>query len=332
MSGSPDGIRPVFLISLPRSGSTLLQKMLTVSPRVASVSEPWFLLPMAYMLNRDGAAAEYGHRTCVDAVRDLAASMPGGEPAFVERIAGFARGVYAELAPDPGCTWFLDKTPRYYLIVPFLASAFPDARFIFLFRHPLEVLGSILRTWHDDRFGTRFTGSYVDVVEGPRRMAADIGALGERALAVHYERLVTEPEAVLRGICDHLDIPFDAAMVSAYRKVEFAGSMGDPTGVGTYAGVSTDSLGGARSFVHNRMRRAYARRYLNALGDDVLAAFGMDRAALLAEVANTPVSWRGTARDAVGLALMTASRFLDGPHFRRVRHEIWVPKRVIPYG
>jgi hypothetical protein len=326
------GPTPVFLISLPRSGSTLLQKMFTVSPRVASVAEPWFLLPLAYMLHRDGAATEYGHRTCVDAVTDLAASLPGGEADFEARIAAFARGVYADLAGDPGCTWFLDKTPRYYLIVPFLARVFPDARFIFLYRNPLEVLASVLRTWHNDRFGTRLTGSHVDLVEGPRHMAADVAALGERAVTVHYERLVTEPEAVLTALCKHLDIPFDPAMVSGYRQVEFAGSMGDPTGVGTYQGVSTESLARWKGFVRNHVRRAYARRYLDGLGDEVLGAFGLDRKALRAEVAATRVSWRGDLRDAVGLALATLSRLFDGPHFRRVRHERSLGRRIIPYG
>ena len=49
-----EGKKIIFLISLPRSGSTLLQKMLTVSPEIYSVAEPWLMLPLAFMLKKEG--------------------------------------------------------------------------------------------------------------------------------------------------------------------------------------------------------------------------------------------------------------------------------------
>lgn len=327
--------RPLFLVSLPRSGSTLLQRMLAVSPDVASASEPWLMLPLAYMFEPEGALAEYGHRTLTDAVADLGASLPGGRADLVARVSDFARGVYrglAEGAGRPEAAWFLDKTPRYYLIVPFLAEAFPDAKFLFLFRNPLAVLASTLRTWHEDRFGPGFNGSYVDLHEGPRRMAEGWKAVGDRGLAVRYERLVTDPEGVLGEICDHLGIGFDEAMVSAYRDVALGGRMGDPDGIGRYAAVSTESLERWRTFVRNHFRRAYARRYLRDMDDATLAAFGVDRDTLQGEINGCAVSWRGDVVDAAGAAAMSVVRLANSGRLRRAYRALRKGERILPLG
>ena len=47
-------VAPVFLLSLPRSGSTLLQRLLAVSPEVATAPEPWFLLPLVQSTRATG--------------------------------------------------------------------------------------------------------------------------------------------------------------------------------------------------------------------------------------------------------------------------------------
>ncbi|MBT8101022.1 MAG: sulfotransferase, partial [Gammaproteobacteria bacterium] len=52
-------LRPVFLLSLPRSGSTLLQRMLMTHPAISSVPEPWLLLPIFYPRRTSGHSAEY---------------------------------------------------------------------------------------------------------------------------------------------------------------------------------------------------------------------------------------------------------------------------------
>lgn len=327
-------MRVAFLVSLPRSGSTLLQRMLSVSPEVASAAETWLMLPLAYMLRREGAASEYTHLTMASAVQDMADGLPGGRAEFVGRLGEFAQGVYERIALAAGrgdAKWFLDKTPRYYLIVPFLAEAFPDARFVFLFRHPVDVLASMVRTWHGDRFGAVSNHHFIDLAEGPRRMTDGLALVGHRGIAVHYESLVSDPAKSLAEICGHLGISYDDAMVSSYREVRLQGHKGDPTGVRQYAGVATESLGRWRGFVNNHVRRRYVRGWIGSLEDDVLRAFGVDRTALLAEIDACPVSFRGDVRDLRGILAMHASRLLGGFHLDRVRRERREGRRVLPY-
>src|SRR3712207_7451790 len=76
MSGTK--LTPLFLFSLPRSGSTLAQRILAAHEPIATASEPWILLPYLYTLREHGVYAEYNHRILVQAVEDFCAVLPGG--------------------------------------------------------------------------------------------------------------------------------------------------------------------------------------------------------------------------------------------------------------
>jgi hypothetical protein len=327
-----NGPRPVFLVSLPRSGSTLLQKMLAVNPEVATAAEPWICLPLATMLDRTTIVAEYWHGTCHQALADLVGELPGGKPEFLRMLGTFVEELYRRIAGDSGASVFIDKTPRYYLIVPFLAEAFPTARFVFLFRNPVEVLASILKTWHKDRFGPELMGNWVDIVRGPSAMAEGYRLLGDRALGIQYSHLVAEPEAVVNEVCTHLEIAFSEDMLTRYRDVKFAGRMGDPIGVKRYESVSTASLEKWRSFVSNRYRKAYIMRYLREMGPDVLATFGIDMNEMLAETIAIPAGLDGSLADALGMrrlrrAIRENARQV-GPVWNRKNRR----RPLVPYG
>ena len=107
---------PIFIISLPRSGSTLLQKILTVHKSINSVSEPWILLPLAGMVKRDLVTAEYGQLTCSMALEDLINTMPRGRDDFNALIADYVRSIYMTVSDMNGTKYFLDKTPSVGVI------------------------------------------------------------------------------------------------------------------------------------------------------------------------------------------------------------------------
>lgn len=325
-------MRPVFVISLPRSGSTLLQKMLAVSPKVATVAEPWICLPLAQMTEKTGMVAEYWHATCQQAIEDLAGELPGGMAEFRKLTGNYVQSIYDRIAGDSGAAVFMDKTPRYYLIVPFLAEAFPDAKFIFLFRNPVEVLASILRTWHHNRFGPRFMGNYVDIVRGPRDMANGYRMVESRAMAVNYQKLVSDTETTVREVCEYLEVPFEEDMLTKYRDVEFSGRMGDPVGVQSYGSVSTASLDKWKSFIRNPVRKRYVLNYLRDLGPDVLSEFGLDMEEMLRTAGEVKTGWSGMVTDAVGMRLLKRSLRENarsvGPRWVRKQRR----KPLVPYG
>lgn len=278
-------VTPIFLISLPRSGSTLLQRMLATGDAVAGANEPWFMLPLWAMRQRPAARAGYSHQTAVDAFNDLLANLPDGDATYRLAVSEFALRIYGELAK--GRPYFLDKTPRYYLMVDFLRQVFPEARFIFLARNPLSVLASIIQTWYKGHF--MWFDHWIDWKQGHACMAEAIRSRRDGDLVVHYEDLVSNPQATLETLCDGLGIDFDPAMITDYKAKDWKGTtVGDPTGIHRYAGVSDASLDKWTEFFGSRYRRRAAARMLQALDAQDLRVLGYDAESLLAKLEETP--------------------------------------------
>lgn len=327
---SAEGVAVVFLISLPRSGSTALQRMLALSPEVYTVAEPWICLPLAAMCDPTLVAAEYWHRTCYQALEDLIAELPAEETTYLHLIEQFVTRIYSAIAEGSNATTFVDKTPRYYLIIPFLAKAFPNAKFILLFRNPLEVLSSILRTWGNNRIRPRLRSHYVDLLHGPRLMADGARLLRDRALCLDYSRLVSQPDSVIRETCVYLGIEYSETMVSEYHSVSFRGRMGDPFRADSYESISKDSLGTRRLELNNFYIKYLCRRYVRFLGDHTLSPFGLTVDSLLTDLDEIPTVWKGALSDALGHGCINVWRWINylstGPRgFRRARRRPYVP-------
>ncbi|MDX2259996.1 MAG: sulfotransferase [Hyphomicrobiaceae bacterium] len=316
MTAPATALAPIFLVSLPRSGSTLLQKVLATTPEIATASEPWIALPVAYMTRRDGIATEYWQASAADALEDVAAALPGGRDQLRAMQAGLVRATYAALAAGaPDARYFLDKTPRYYLILDFLAEAFPDARFVFLFRHPLDVASSILASWHKDTFTPHLRSNDIDLWHGPRMMADGFHRLADRSVRVDYETLVADPGTAITELARFLALDrLPADPVAAARDVEFTGRMGDPARGRRYEGVAAHSVDRWRASMRNPYRRAFFRSYVRSLDAATLQAFGLDREALLQNLAQAPVSTSGLLRDIVGINWYRLSKSLHALH------------------
>ena len=54
-------MRQCFIISQPRAGSTLLQRLLATHPQIQTIGEPWLAIPFVYALREKGVTAEYIH-------------------------------------------------------------------------------------------------------------------------------------------------------------------------------------------------------------------------------------------------------------------------------
>jgi hypothetical protein len=135
--------RPISLLSLPRSGSTLTQRLLATHEEIATASEPWILLPYLYTLRDRGVYADYEHNTAVEAIKDFCRLMPGGEVEYLSELREFVLRLYAR-ASDGSARYFLDKTPPYSLVAEQVTQLFPEGKFIFLWRNPLSIVASML--------------------------------------------------------------------------------------------------------------------------------------------------------------------------------------------
>jgi hypothetical protein len=285
-------VRVLFLFSLPRSGSTLLQRLLAAQPEIATNSEGWLALPLLYALRPDGADAEYGHRAAAVAIEELCEQLPGGHAEYLEATRDFLLRLYGSAAGER--RYFLDKTPRYHLVADELVTLFPEAKPLFLWRNPLAVAASLIDSWNDGNWNLDVHA--IDLFDGVETLTGTYSELGDRALSVRYEDLVQDPDRELARITDWLGLP-RAEPVSGPLPPGRLGALGDMAGTFRYREISKEPVDKWHATLANPLRRAWARRYLRWIGNDRLALMGYDGDALFRALAASPATLDHLAGD-----------------------------------
>jgi hypothetical protein len=291
-------VTPVFIFSLPRSGSTLTQRLLASHDTVATSSEPWLLLPYFYTLREQGCYSDYGHYLTVSGVKDFCSELPGGEAEYREAISRFALELYSKAA-GRDATHFVDKTPRYHLVVDDIVGAFPEGKFIFLWRNPLAVIASIVETFGKGRWILYVLK--VDLFDGVRALVEAFQRYGEQSVGMRYEALVTDPEGEARRLFKYLGLDFDTQLLQRVGRLHLKGRLGDSAGLQSYGEISREPLDKWKHVLGNPLRKWWCRRYLKWIGRERLAIMGYELDALLAQLAAVPVSGRHLLSDMLQL-------------------------------
>ena len=291
-------IRPIFLFSLPRSGSTLLQRLIATHPAVATTNEPWFLLPLFLAFRPGHVFTSYQHQHVVRAFEDFLSHVPNGLEAYHEAIRRFALTLYTQ-ACRPEHTHFLDKTPRYHLIAQDLMQTFPEARGILLWRNPLAVAASCITAGSHDRWNLyRYR---LDLFHGVSNLLDLQRRYRERLVCLRYEDLVADPNSAVHTIFRALDLSPISAPTSRYKDVVLKGRMGDKKGERCFSGVSTIPQHQWAQTLATLPRRVWAGRYLRWLGPERVAEMGYDFDTLRAQLTTPSLRWRPMLRDVLGM-------------------------------
>jgi tetratricopeptide (TPR) repeat protein len=196
---------PIFILGLPRTGSTLLERMLGRHSQVQPLGElQTFGAAMIATLRRQGAPAAGGK---TGAIRAAAAAPPDAiGRTYLDTIAPLR-----DARPR-----FIDKLPLNILYAGLIARALPTARIIHLTRDPADACLAIYKTLFDEAYPYSYDlaelGAYHNAY---RRLAAHWrAALGDRFIEVAYEALVTEPAAQMEQLMARLDLVMEPACLS----------------------------------------------------------------------------------------------------------------------
>ena len=204
--GCPDRA-PIFVLGLPRSGSTLVEQILASHSQVEGTSELPYLGRVAMSLNRNRAdGVNYP-----EAVRELeAAHLTALGEDYIN---------YAQLHRTEGKPFFIDKMPNNFPTIGFLNLILPQAKIIDARRHPLDACVGNFRQHYAK--GQTFSYDLTDLgeycLQYLRMMDHWQQALPGRVLTVQYEEMVTDFENQARRLLDHCELPWEEACGRFYE-------------------------------------------------------------------------------------------------------------------
>jgi len=288
-------IKPLFIFSLPRSGSTLLQRILSSREEIDTAAEPWILLPLMYGMKTRGIAGEYSHKVAGIGTEDFIRRMEGSEEAFYSDLGRFVLGLYQRASRKKEARYFLDKTPRYHLIVEDIIKTFPDGKFIFLWRNPLSVIASMSNTWDAGKWNLHRLE--IDIYRGAANLLAACEAHRSRSFSLRYEDLSSQDGDVWPELFQYLEIPYDGEGVGINNDA-VRGRLGDKSGLKAYDRISRESDLKWKQWVCNPLRKKWCKNYIEWLGEKRISGMGYSMDDLLEQLDNVPVGSGHIASDA----------------------------------
>jgi predicted Zn-dependent protease len=192
---------PIFVVGLPRSGSTLIEQILSSHSQIEATME---LPNVAQIVDRlDGAYPEVMEALDGDVLEAL------GEE-YVEETRAFR---------NLGRAFFIDKMPENFRYLGLIHLMLPNARIIDARRHPLACGFSNYR--QDFETDYAFTYDLADLGRYWRDYAQLMAHWDEvlpgRIHRVFHERLIGDPEGEIRRLLDYLGLPFEESCLRFYE-------------------------------------------------------------------------------------------------------------------
>ncbi len=205
-AGDPDPA-PIFILGLPRSGSTLLEQILASHGSVEGTSELPYIGRLATSLNRNrGDGVNYP-----EAMREL------GPSNFATLGAEYLQ--LAHLHRRTAAPRFIDKMPNNFPNIGLIAAILPNATIIDARRHPLDACLSCWRQLFAK--GQAFTYDLTEIgeyyLQYQRLMDHWARVLPGRVLTVQYEDVVRDFEPQVRRLLDFCGLPWQDACLRFYE-------------------------------------------------------------------------------------------------------------------
>ena len=205
-SGAPD---PIFIVGLPRAGSTLIEQILSSHSQIEGTTELPDIIAISKTLG--------GRRT-----RDKPTHYPEALAALTQaEIAALGDGYLAStrIQRKTARPYFIDKMPNNFQHIGLIATILPNARIIDARRHPMGCCfaGFKQHFAHGQNFSTnlehigRYYRDYVTLTAHFDRV------LPGRVYRVQYEAMVADQEHETRAMLAHLGLPFEAACLNFHQ-------------------------------------------------------------------------------------------------------------------
>jgi len=204
------GEQSLFVVGMPRSGTTLAERILASHSQVQTLGE-LHEFPLAIKHHSGTDSPRTLDPEVISAALTADASTIGRE--YVNRCR--ERGKNG--------TRLIDKLPMNFLYLGFILRSLPRAKVVVLDRHPLDVCLSNYRQLFS--FSFRYYHYHYSLADTARYICAyrDLmdhwkASFGDRIYSVSYEKLTEDPEGEARVLMDYLDLPWEAECLEFHRE------------------------------------------------------------------------------------------------------------------
>lgn len=203
---------PIFVVGTPRSGTTLLEQMLSRHPEIANCGELTFVNRAYSQIAGTGAGN----------LESLTNVSPQALATLAERGVNEMR-YYAGINKGSAVAHYVDKLPGNFFIMPLLFMLYPRARVLHIRRDPRDACLSMYCQnfsnghLYSNRLDTlaRFYGAYERLTTHYEQL------LGDRVQVLRYEDLVSAPEASLKALCAYIGVAYDSACLNPQEGAGF---------------------------------------------------------------------------------------------------------------
>ena len=205
-AGHPSA-EPIFIVSMPRTGSTLVDRMISSHTQVTSAGE---------LIHLGNAVVDAARRRLgrAGSRQELVAASASVD------FAALGADYLARTRPVTGSTpHFTDKLPLNYLYCGLIDAALPAARIVHVTRHPMATCFGIYKVLFNQGYPFSYDLSEIaDYYIAYRRLMAHWqSTLPGKIIEVRYEALVADPEAQCRALIAALGLPWEAACLEFHR-------------------------------------------------------------------------------------------------------------------
>lgn len=261
----------IFLLGNPRSGTTLLQKLISTSSSVETTGEPWLQLFLLGGLDTSLVHSKFDQKLMLSALscvekennrKDLLKSL----------LKEVSLKYYSEIknSINPSAKYFMDKTPRYSTICDKIVLQHPESKYILITRNPFDIACSVITAWTGgvDHF-LNIESLKADFEVGLLKLSQLIEKPPNNFLLCDYETLTHNTFVELGRIAEFLDLPIEEFSLD-YSKTSRKFEFGDDRQVDSQT-KAVKNINSWKSALGSHRDYLKLKTYLESLPSDVLS-------------------------------------------------------------
>jgi tetratricopeptide (TPR) repeat protein len=196
---------PIFILGMPRSGTSLVEQIMTSHPFVHGAGELPFIADIVSQLSSGGQAA----RICEVIIQDTEKFITSLGSEYLEKIKSLSTS----------SKFITDKMPLNFFWIGAIVSALPNAKIISCLRSPMDNCLSIYKhlfhTGHKYAYDLKELGRFHLLYQDLMRHWHEVFA--GKIYDISYEKLVAEQEIETRKLLEHCGLPWDDACLSFHK-------------------------------------------------------------------------------------------------------------------